>query len=96
MRIQVSIEDISMTAQALQEMSEAYAQCIQAIMSQMNEIQSVWQGVDSQAYLSSAAQLQPQMNEMKQVIDSYAQVLAASAQAYSDLQANRTASARLL
>lgn len=96
MKIQVSIEDIVNTASALQQMSVSYEESTTRILNQMNEVQGVWQGTDSQAFLESAAALRPKLAQLKQVIDSYAQILSSSAAAYQDLQASRTANARLL
>lgn len=96
MKIQVSIEDILNTAAALEQMSASYGETVNRIMNQMNEVQTIWQGSDSQAFTESAAALRPRLQELRQVIDNYAQVLSSSAAAYQDLQASRTASARLL
>lgn len=96
MRIQVNIEDVRNTASALAEMSGTYADCINRLMSRIHEINAVWQGADSQAFFESAETLRPQMQELKDVIESYARVLDNCAAAYSDLQASRAASARLL
>lgn len=67
-----------------------------SMLSRMNELQSVWQGSDSQAFITQLEALRPKMLQLKSAIDAYSTLLISDANAYQQLQENRTANARLL
>lgn len=96
MRIDANYNEIRSTASRLSQQSTQYQSLLTSMMARLNALQSVWQGTDSQAFIAQLEVLRPKMLQLKSAVDAYAAMLQASASAYEQLQANRTASARLL
>lgn len=96
MKIHADYHEIRATGTNLQRQSNEYESLMNQMLSRMNELQSIWQGSDSQAFIGQLEALRPKMVQLKNAIDSYASLLIHDANAYEQLQANRTANARLL
>lgn len=96
MRIQADYNEIRHTGTNLQRQAGEYEALMSQMLAKMNELQAVWQGSDSQAFLGQLEALRPKMLKLKNAIDAYGNLLVADAQAYEQLQANRTANARML
>lgn len=96
MRIQADYNEIRATGTNLQRQSQEYESLMGQMIARMNELQSVWQGSDAQAFLTQLEALRPKMLKLKTAIDTYGNLLIADASAYEQHQANRTANARML
>jgi WXG100 family type VII secretion target len=96
MKIQVDYNEIEATANRLQNQKQTLEQSIELLMQQMRSIESIWQGEDSSAFIGQLDTLYPKLVQMSESIGQYASILHASSSAYSALQQNRAASARLL
>ncbi len=96
MRIQANYNQIRSTGTNMQRQSGEYESLMSQMLSRMNELQSVWQGSDSQAFITQLEALRPKMLQLKSAIDAYANLLISDANAYQELQENRTANARML
>ncbi len=96
MKIQANYHEIRVTGTNLQRQNSEYEALMNQMLARMNELQSIWQGSDSQAFIGQLEALRPKMVQLKNAIDSYAELLLHDANAYEQLQANRTANARLL
>lgn len=96
MRIQANFNEIRNTGNLIGRQSGEYESLMNQMLTRMNELQSSWQGSDSQAFLTQLEGLRPKMLQLKNAIDLYSSSLLHSANAYEQLQADRTANARLL
>lgn len=96
MRIQVDMNELRQTGQAMQELSAQYEELIGRICRQIAEVTGSWQGTDSLAFAAKAESLRPDLMRLKAVTDSYGACLRNSADVYCTLQNDRAASARLL
>lgn len=96
MRIQANFIEIRNTGNLIQRQASEYEGFMNQMLNRMNELQSAWQGSDSQAFLTQLEALRPKMLQLKNAIDLYGSSLLHSANAYEQLQADRTASAKLL
>ena len=75
--------------------SEVYDR-IQNLYKKVEQMQSIWQGVDHLAFQNQLEEFRPSLNEMYQVIQEYSNVLKQTASVYEQLQQDRVAQARLL
>ncbi len=96
MRIHADYREIRQTSTKLQSLSLDYETLFNRMVSQMNEMNAFWQGQDAQAFYGQLETVRPKMMQLKNAVDVYARLLAKNATAYETLQADRTASARLL
>lgn len=96
MQIQVNMNEVRMSGQRLRQKSGQYENLINQLYAKVQQIDSIWQGSDSAAFLEQIQAFRPALNELKNVQDSYASMLEQSASAYESLQNQRAASARLL
>ena len=62
----------------------------------VEQMQSIWQGVDHLAFQNQLEEFRPTLNEMFQVILEYSNVLKQTASVYEQLQQDRVAQAKLL
>ena len=69
---------------------------IQNLYKKVEQMQSIWQGVDHLAIQNQLEEFRPSLNEMYQVIQEYSNVLKQTASVYEQLQQDRVAQARLL
>lgn len=96
MKILADYNEIRTTGTLLHQEADTYDGLMNQMLARMHELQAVWQGSDSQAFIGQLEALRPRMEQLRQAIDSYADLLIHNAAAYETLQANRTANARLL
>lgn len=96
MRIQVDFNEVRNAGSKLKNHSASYEEVVNRIFMRIHEIDTAWQGSDSQAFSAQLDSFRPALNEMKQVVDSYSTMLHQSADAYMNLQSNRAANARML
>ncbi len=96
MKIQVNYDELRTSANALRQKAGSYEETIQRISARVQELQSVWQGTDSQAFAAQMEAVRPQLMQMKEITDSYSRLLDQAADAYQNLQASRAACARML
>ncbi len=96
MRIRADYNEIERTGNAVKSRSAEYESQMNQMVARMNELQSVWQGTDAQAFVTQLNGLRPKMMQLKDAMDKYGELLVRDAAAYKSLQANRAASARSL
>lgn len=96
MKILANYNEIRATGQTMKNQAGEYEAQMNQMLARMNELQSIWQGSDSQAFLGQLEALRPKMLQLKAAIDSYSELLVHNANAYAELQANRTANAMRL
>ena len=80
----------------LKNKADSYNDLIQNLYKKVEQMQSIWQGVDHLAFQNQLEEFRPSLNEMYQVIQEYSNVLKQTASVYEQLQQDRVAQARLL
>lgn len=96
MKITVNYDQLYSGSQFLMSKAEQYESTILQGFQKIQEISSIWQGEDAQAFLSQAQALQPKLKEMETVITQYAKAMQNCAQSYQNVMENRAAMARSL
>ena len=89
MQIQVNYEEVYQQGQYLNTQASRYNELIVKIYSRMHEIQDVWSGKDSMMFIEKAEAFHPQLQQMVQVLESYASVLMKSASMYETIEQDR-------
>ncbi len=96
MLIQVDYSQLAADAAALHGQGYDYEDIVARIHSRVQEITSIWQGADCEAFLSQAEALQPRLLEIGEIIHSYAALMETSARSYESVLESRMAGARSL
>lgn len=91
MYIYADYQSLYQNASALLSQAGDYDTLIRRISSTMHQTQEAWQGSDASAFLAKAESLQPQLNQMTELIREYASILSKTASTYETVQANRAA-----
>ena len=86
MKISVDYSEVYQASVYVKNKADSYNDLIQNLYKKVEQMQSIWQGVDHLAF----------QNEMYQVIQEYSNVLKQTASVYEQLQQDRVAQARLL
>lgn len=76
--------------------ADSYNDLIQNLYKRVEQMQSIWQGVDHLAFQNQLEEFRPSLNEMYQVILEYSNVLKQTASVYEKLQQDRVQQAKLL
>lgn len=93
MKISVDYSEVYQASVYVKNKADSYNDLIQNLYKKVEQMQSIWQGVDHLAFQN---QLEEFINEMYQVIQEYSNVLKQTASVYEQLQQDRVAQARLL
>ena len=96
MKISVDYSEVYQASIYVKNKAEDYHDLIQNLYKKVEQMQSVWQGVDHLAFQSQLEEFQPSLNEMYQVILEYSSVLKDTASVYEQLQQDRVAMAKQL
>ncbi len=96
MQISVNYQELAQSANYLHQKSNDYQQLLNQIYARMQQMQSVWQGGDHQAFVNQLEQFRPQLQKMVPIIEEYARFLLYCANEYQRLQQDRIARARNL
>lgn len=96
MKISVDYSEVYQSSIYVKNKAEDYHDLIQNLYKKVEQMQSVWQGVDHMAFQSQLEEFRPSLNEMYQVILEYSSVLRDTASVYEQLQQDRVAMAKQL
>lgn len=96
MKISVDYSEVYQASIYVKNKAEDYHDLIQNLYKKVEQMQSVWQGVDHLAFQSQLEEFRPSLNEMYQVILDYSLVLKDTANVYEQLQQDRVAMAKQL
>ena len=96
MKISVDYSEVYQASVYVKNKADSYNDLIQNLYKKVEQMQSIWQGVDHLAFQNQLEEFRPSLNEMYQVIQEYSNVLKQTASVYEQLQQDRVAQARLL
>ena len=96
MKISVDYSEVYQASVYVKNKADSYNDLIQNLYKKVEQMQSIWQGVDHLAFQNQLEEFRPSLNEMYQVILEYSNVLKQTASVYEQLQQDRVAQARLL
>ena len=96
MKISVDYSEVYQASVYVKNKADSYNDLIQNLYKTVEQMQSIWQGVDHLAFQNQLEEFRPSLNEMYQVIQEYSNVLKQTASVYEQLQQDRVAQARLL
>ena len=96
MKISVDYSEVYQASVYVKNKAEDYNDLILNLYKKVEQMQSIWQGVDHLAFQNQLEEFRPTLNEMFQVILEYSNVLKQTAFVYEQLQQDRVAQAKLL
>ena len=96
MKISVDYSEVYQASVYVKNKADSYNDLIQNLYKKVEQMQSIWQGVDHLAFQNQLEEFRPSLKEMYQVILEYSNVLKQTASVYEQLQQDRVAQARLL
>ena len=96
MKISVDYSEVYQASVYVKNKADSYNDLIQNLYKKVEQMQSIWQGVDHLAFQNQLEEFRPSLNVMYQVILEYSNVLKQTASVYEQLQQDRVAQARLL
>ena len=96
MKISVDYSEVYQASVYVKNKAEDYNDLILNLYKKVEQMQSIWQGVDHLAFQNQLEEFRPTLNEMFQVILEYSNVLKQTASVYEQLQQDRVAQAELL
>ena len=96
MKISVDYSEVYQASVYVKNKAEDYNDLILNLYKKVEQMQSIWQGVDHLAFQNQLEEFRPALNEMFQIILEYSKVLKQTASVYEQLQQDRVAQAKLL
>lgn len=96
MQIRVNTDELAFCGEYLLSKSEEYEKVVMEIYARMQQLQSIWQGSDHQAFMQQLEQFRPQLIQLHNVMSAYAQYLYKSAMQYQQVQNERIVKVRSL
>lgn len=96
MKISVDYSEVYQASVYVKNKADSYNDLIQNLYKRVEQMQSIWQGVDHLAFQNQLEEFRPSLNEMYQVILEYSNVLKQTASIYEKLQQDRVQQAKLL
>lgn len=96
MKISVDYSEVYQASVYVKNKAEDYNDLILNLYKKVEQMQSIWQGVDHLAFQNQLEEFRTTLNEMFQVILEYSNVLKQTASVYEQLQQDRVAQAKLL
>lgn len=96
MKISVDYSEVYQASVYVKNKAEDYNDLILNLYKKVEQMQSIWQGVDHLAFQNQLEEFRPILNEMFQIILEYSNVLKQTASVYEQLQQDRVAQAKLL
>ena len=96
MKISVDYSEVYQASVYVKNKADSYNDLIQNLYKRVEQMQSIWQGVDHLAFQNQLEEFRPSLNEMYQVILEYSNVLKQTASVYEKLQQDRVQQAKLL
>lgn len=96
MKISVDYSEVYQASVYVKNKAEDYNDLILNLYKKVEQMQSIWQGVDHLAFQNQLEEFRPDLNEMFQIILEYSNVLKQTASVYEQLQQDRVAQAKLL
>lgn len=96
MKISVDYSEVYQASVYVKNKAEDYNDLILNLYKKVEQMQSIWQGVDHLAFQNQLEEFRPASNEMFQIILEYSNVLKQTASVYEQLQQDRVAQAKLL
>ncbi len=93
MKIVVTPQELTSTAIQIERLSGEYAQLYTALFSDVNALQTAWQGKDNQAFTRQIEGFRNDFENMKALMDEYAEFLKNAATNYTITQDNVTEAA---
>lgn len=89
MKISVDYSEVYQASVYVKNKADSYNDLIQNLYKKVEQMQSIWQGVDHLAFQNQLEEFRPSLNEMYQVIQEYSNVLKQTASVYEQLQQDR-------
>lgn len=96
MKISVDCNEVYQASVYLNQKANDYGDLIKNLYMRIEQMQSIWQGVDHQQFQTQLEQFRPQLNTMQEVIMDYSNCLKQTASIYEQLQQDRVAQAKNL
>ncbi len=96
MKISVDCNEVYQGSVYLKQKGNDYGDLIKNLYDRIEQMQSVWKGVDHQQYQSQLEQFRPELMNLQEIILEYAKCLKQTANIYEQLQQDRVAQAKNL
>ncbi|MBR4858852.1 MAG: WXG100 family type VII secretion target [Clostridia bacterium] len=92
----VTPADLETAAQKIEGLAAEYETQYNNLYSETDSLASSWKGEDNQAFVSQIAEFKPDLQNMKKLMDNYADFLRKAAKTYRETQEAVTSQARTL
>lgn len=92
--IKVTPADLETAATNIENAAKDYESLYNSLYGKTDALASTWQGEDNKAFVNRIADFKPDLQKMKQLMDSYADFLRKAAKSYRDTQDAVTSQAR--
>lgn len=88
--------ELETAASKIEGLAADYETQYKTLYSKTDSLANTWKGEDNQAFVNQIAEFKPDLQNMKQLMDSYADFLRKAAKSYRDTQDAVTSQARTL